>query len=503
MKNLQTKILLCALVALSAMANATPQTLTIFHTNDIHGHFVPERAEWRDDKAFVGGITALEQKLGELRATHPYSLYLDAGDLMTGNPVCGIEYNHVRGGALLEMLNRLDITAQCVGNHEFDLGAEHVTEFINSANYPLLCANVVRKTDGNPIAPSTALVSLGELRIGIIGLVTDGLADVVSKKSIAPFDIHDDAATAQPLVDSLDKFCDLIILLTHVGVEGDSMLAQTVRGVDVIVGGHSHTRLKTPKIVNGVVIVQAGSYCKNLGVLELTVDADSVVSYSGKLIELTAQTSAPRTPLAKFCDSLDTVLQARYGQVIGELAEPWTRGYYETSGVGNWICDRLRDSTHCDLALVNAGGIRANWNPGPISMLNVLELLPFENSIVTFEASGKELRMFAAQQAAAHGLHEHGVVEMSGMQIQYALRVDSTTEAKNILVDGVALDDAKTYRVASIDFVAVSQADRYLGFTPHKLEATDRMLSDFITAVIQNSKTPLRADPAPRIAQIP
>lgn len=500
MKNSIIKLSLWATALTAAVLCAKPQSITIFHTNDIHGHFVPERADWRDDKAWVGGIAALEQKLTELRAKHPLSMYLDAGDLMTGNPICTMEHNGVRGGALLTMLERLDITAECIGNHEFDLGAEHTLKFISKAEFPLLCANVVNKSNGNPIAPSTALVTIGGLRIGIIGLVTDGLAGVVSKKSLEPFNVIDDATTAQPLIDSLDAFTDIIVLLTHIGVEGDTELAETLHGVDVIVGGHSHTRLKEPKVVNDVVIVQAGSYCKNLGVLELTIDGDSIVSHQGELIELLADTSGTKTtPLAKFCDSLETVIQANYGQVIGELAEPWTRGYFVTSNVGNWLCDQVRDSTHSEIALINAGGIRTNWKAGPITMLNVLELLPFENSIVTFEASGRDLRGFALKQAQAHGLEEHGIVEMSGMTIRYKKPTAKSVELSDIRINQQPLDDSKNYRVASIDFVAISQADRYLGFAPQKLQTTDRMLSDFVISVIKNSKQPLSADPAARI----
>lgn len=483
---------------------AKPQALTIFHTNDIHGHFVPERAEWRDDRAFVGGFTALEQQLTLLRSQREQSIYLDAGDLMTGNPVCNIEYHGVRGAALLDMLNQVQVTAQCLGNHEFDLGSDHVLDYLRAAPYPILCANVVNNTDRNSIAPSCAMVTVGALRIGIVGLITDELPGVVSKKSLTPFNVLDDAASAQPLIDSLDQFCDLMILLTHCGVDADSVLAQSVHGIDVIIGGHSHTRLKQPKLVNHVVIAQAGSYCKNLGVLDLVVDGDSVVSYNGRLVELLADTVATvRTPLGKLCDSLETVIQARYGQVIGTLAETWTRGYYVTSNVGNWICDQLRDSLHTDIALVNAGGIRANWQPGPITMLKVLELLPFENSLVTFEASGADLRAFAQKQAEAHGLEEHGVVEMSGLTIDYSVTNKTRVDLKSIEVQGKPLDDRKTYRIASIDFVAISQADRYLGFAPKNLESTDRMLSDFIINTIRNTKQPLRADAVPRIKAVP
>ncbi|MBI5060502.1 bifunctional metallophosphatase/5'-nucleotidase [candidate division KSB1 bacterium] len=490
------------MLTVAAISSAAGRQLVIFHTNDIHGHFVPEPAEWRDDKALVGGVAALEAKLTELRKRYPATVYLDAGDLMTGNPICTIDYDGVRGGALHDMLQRVGITAQAVGNHDLDLGADHATAFVAQAAYPQLCANLIRRANGQPFAAPTLITEQNGLRIGVIGLILDGLADVVAKKCIDPFSISDAAETAQRCIDELDPTTDLIILLTHIGVDGDRELARKIHGADVIIGGHSHTRLKTPELVNQVIIAQAGSYCKNLGVLELTVDGDSVTKFDGRLDELLAVSGGPRTALALLADSLETVIQARYGEVIGDLGEPWTRGYYKTSNVGNWICDRLREQFAADVALVNAGGIRSDWSPGPITLLKVMELLPFENSAVTFDASGAQLLSIAREQALAHGCETHGVLEVSGLTVRYRKR-GAEVALTEALVNGQPIDSAKSYRVASIDFVAVSQAERYLGFQPSTLQNSGQMLNEFITAEIKRARGPITADPTPRIEQVP
>lgn len=485
---------------LSTSCRAEPRQLVIFHTNDIHGHFVPEPASWRKDHALVGGVAALEQQLKDLRAQYPHSLYLDAGDLMTGNPLCNMEYRGVKGGALLEMLHRLNITAECLGNHEFDLGAQHLREFIAAAPYPILCANIRDQIGSCPLTAAVHQITENGVRVGIIGLIMDDLKDVVSKANIRDVVIDDAATAAQKYIGELDSTTDLIVLLTHLGEDGDSLLATKIHGADIIVGGHSHTRLSEPKRVNSVLIVQAGSYGKNLGVLELTVEGDSVSSYDGRLVELEYREQTPRTALASFADSLDIEIHARYGQVIGELAEAWKPGYYTGSNVGNWICDRLRESYHADVALVNAGGIRAALQAGPVTMLDVLGLLPFENAVTTFEATGADLLLTATEQARAQGLEKHGALEMSGLTVTYRRKGESV-EVVDAKINGVAIDPAKTYRVVTIDYVSVSQADRYLGFVPKNQETTNLMLSDFVMNEIITTKVAIRADSAPRLQE--
>ena len=494
-------VLLLALSLTLTGCQAEPRSLVIFHTNDIHGHFVPERAAWRTDSALVGGVAALEKHLQDLRVAHPHSLYLDAGDLMTGNPICNLEFNGVKGGALQEILHRLDISAECLGNHEFDLGAAHVRSFIVASPYPILCANMRDKSGQQPLTAAVHQVTENGIRIAIIGLILNDLKDVVAKANIQDFVVADAAVTAQKHIDELDPVTDLIVLLTHNGLDNDSLLATQIHGADIIVGGHSHTRLNEPRRVNNVIIVQAGSYCKNLGVLEVTVAGDTVSSYQGRLQELLYDERMTRTSLAAFADSMDVVIHARYGQVIGELAERWTPGYYSGSNVGNWICDRLRERYHADVAFVNSGGIRTSLESGPVTMLDIMGLLPFENFVSTFDATGEELMQTVTEQARAQGLEQHGALEMSGMSIGYR-KQNGNIEIMQATVGDKPLTADQNYRIVTIDYVSVSQPDRYLGFTPRNQETTNSLLSEVIMEEIKSGKAPIRADATPRLREV-
>lgn len=489
-------------LALLAGCRTSPRDVVIFHTNDIHGRFLPEPAAWRDDRALAGGFAALFHQLELQRALHPHSIYLDAGDLMTGNPLCNVVYNGVQGGALLELLKRSGVSAMALGNHEFDLGPDHIRDFVAAAPFPLVCANLRERAGGLPLAAPATVVRVAGIRVGIIGLIMDDLGASMARRNSEPFEVLDAATTAQEQIDKLDPATDLIVLLTHMGLDADSVLATRIRGADVIVGGHSHTRLLRPRRVNGVLIVQAGSYAKNLGVLKLTVAADSVSAYSGELVELLVPPELPPSPVSALVDSFENVIRREFGQIIGDLAEPWVRSYYSGSNVGNWICDRLRERYKADIALVNAGGIRTDLAPGPVSKLDIAELLPFSNSVVIFEARGAALRKLAIEQARAQGLHAHGALEMSGISIQYRKR-GGEVEVAAVHVAGRPLQDAQAYRIVSIDYVATSQPDKYLAFQPQAIESAGELISDVITAEIQKTTGPLRADGTPRLREIP
>ncbi len=433
---------------------------------------------------------------------HPGSLYLDAGDAMTGNPICNMEYRGVKGGAMLELFSRCGIAAECLGNHEFDLGAEHLRQYVAAASHPILAANLNEKADGRAVTAASHVFEVNGLRVGVIGLLLDDLAGVVARTSLEPFAIEDAATTARAQIAALEEQTDVLVLLTHMGVEADSVLATRVAGADVIVGGHSHTRLHQPRRVNDVLIVQAGEHLKNLGMLTLAIDGKRVVAYSDTLLELVATDMRQTNNVALLCDSLEVAIQAQYGQVIGTLAEPWKHGYYMGSNVGNWICDQLRKRYKADIAIVNAGGIRKDVASGPITMLDVAELLPFTNSVVTFDATGAELIKLATEQIHAQGLHRHGALEMSGMRIVYKTGADSAV-LWSLQAAGAAIDTARTYRVASIDYVAVSQWAEYLGFAPRHLELTEDLLSDAMIDEIRKAPGPIRADAEPRIVEMP
>jgi 2',3'-cyclic-nucleotide 2'-phosphodiesterase (5'-nucleotidase family) len=491
---------LCLLLFIST-AIAQPRAITILHVNDIHGHFLPEQVSRDTSKILMGGFPALSFYLNIERNRAPNSLFMDAGDFMTGNPICNMKYRGAFGGALVELLEMTGCQVGCLGNHEFDISQENAKLLASISTYPILCANLVDSSQHTFTPSGTAIFEVNGLRIGVIGLILNDLSQETNPAHLRGLMVKDIAETAQNLIDQLDPVTDLIILLTHNGFDNDLLLARQIRNADVIVGGHSHTRLTEPARENGIVIVQAGSHLQDLGVLNLEVAGDTVYSYSGHLVPLLAEKIEPEPRVAAFCDSFRLLLDAAYGKVIGQLGVNWVHKYYEESNVGSWICDRMRQEFHTDIALVNAGGIRTDIPAGPVTKLQIAELLPFANSIAVFSTTGVQLRKFAEIQVRAQAFKEHGIVEMSGMQIGYRThnkQIDTVT----CEIAGKPIEDSRTYSVASIDYV-VEQYERYLGFQPQSVQETGQLLSDFIMAQVQSAREPIISKVENRLRQLP
>ncbi len=488
------------LVLIAIVGCTSSRTLTILHTNDIHGRFMPERAAWRADSALVGGFSALSGALDSVRRADKNTIFLDAGDLMTGNPICDMEVDGIEGGALLELLRLCHCDAMCLGNHEFDLGANHVTSFAKSPKVDILCASIRFKGTGTTICPSYKIIERNGLRIGVIGLLLTDLAGVVSKQAIESFDVQEIVSVAQPLIDELDAQTDLLILLTHNGYENDKELARAVHNCDIIVGGHSHTRLDNPVTENGILIVQAGSYLKQLGVLEVTVTNDHVSDHRGSLVELETARFKPDPNVETYASKFVAEIDREYGTVIAEAATTLERRYKESSPLGNLVCDLMRKHFKTDFAITNSGGLRKDIAQGPVRKLDCVELMPFVNSVSLFDATGAELIKFAERQAAAQNSEKSEVLQMSGLMISYE-RSNEAATGFQVLVGGEPVKLDSQYRGVSIDYVLLSQAGKYLGFVPRNVEGTGMLFSDFIIQEFAAAPQPLTAPDQARLIQ--
>lgn len=477
---------------------AQSRQLTILHTNDIHGQFLPSKAMWRADSALVGGFAALSGALDSVRLIDESCIYLDAGDLMTGNPICNIVADGVEGGALLKLLQLCDCDAAAVGNHEFDLGPEHAKKFLSNGELKWLCGNVVEKSSGASICDPYVILEENGLKVGVIGLLLTDLKSVVASHAVEPFEVQPIEQRAQVLIDEIDPITDVIILLTHNGFEQDKVLARSVTGADIIVGGHSHTRLSNPQVENGIIIVQAGSHLKHLGVLKIRVAKDEIVEHEGDLIELESNRYTPDASVSLLCNEYRQEIELVYGEIIANASETLTRAYSSTSSLGNLLCDLLRKHYNCDFAVINSGGIRKDLARGPIRKLDVVEMLPFFNTITLFEASGKDLATMINKQAVSFLDKDSEVLQVSGIAAEVTGE-SSESFSVNCFVDGSELDSSRTYRGVSIDYVLVSQPEKYLGFTPDNLENTGLLFSDFVTQELQKSTGPIAPDHQPRI----
>ena len=468
-------------------ATEEPKSITILHTNDMHGHFTAEPASWLDDHPLVGGMVAIDYYVKQERTKAANSLLLDAGDFMTGNLICDMEYKGAYGGALIEMMNMIGYDCGVIGNHEFDKSADNVRKLIALADYPIVCANLVDSSGSNFTAERYHIFNVNGLRVGVIGVTYHQMYGMASPKNLHGFYTVDPADKVNEIVKEIDSKTDLIIVLSHLGLDSDSLLASKIQNVDVIVGGHTHTRIKEPERINGVLIVQAGSYTSDLGILDLQVAGDSIYSYSGQLITTFNDEVKPDPKLAEFADSFATIIESEYGKEIGKLKTDWKTEYREECNVGDWLTDAMRKQTSADVAFINSGGIRKNLLAGPITLKDIAEMLPFQNYVETFECSGADLLTILEENARAQGLETHGILQVSGVSYTWRKKGNDVVLDK-AMVGGKLIDKNKTYKIASIDYVN-SNMDLYYKITLNNINNTGIMLSDMIIDAVKQAGT--------------
>jgi 2',3'-cyclic-nucleotide 2'-phosphodiesterase (5'-nucleotidase family) len=459
---MRSRVLLVASVLVlgaSLTACAQPRLLTILHTNDMHASFVPREAIWVKETPtpMVGGFKQVQFAIDSIRKGRQDVLVLDAGDVMTGNPITERVFRKAQGGALFEMMNMIGYDAWCIGNHDLDISQENLADLMHVASFPTLSANLVND-EQKPLLGNRPylIIERGGLKIGIIGVISQELYGLVLQTNLTGVRVLSPVETVQRYAEELAPKTDLIIALTHQGVDDDSALAAAVHGVDIIVGGHSHTRLKSPKIVNGVPIVQAGSNTEYLGIVDLVVDAHKIVKINGKLLPLWAATERPQTKLGAFVDSLQNEIELEYKEVIGVLKGDWVRKENNNT-IGSYVTEVQREAVKADVCFMNTHGIRRDIPAGPITKRELFEALPFRNVIATFTLTGAQL-----QGVLTHAVEQRSSILVAGVTGEWTGGPGGAVELHNVRIGGKPIDMSRSYICAANDYL-IGEAKRYLG----------------------------------------
>jgi 5'-nucleotidase len=453
------RILVVALFGSVLAACAQPLPLTVLHTNDMHASFVPREAIWTKQTPvpMIGGFKQVQFAIDSIRKGRKDVLVLDAGDVMTGNPITERVYRNAQGGALFDMMNMIGYDAWCPGNHDLDISQQNLAGLMKVAGFPTVSANLVDNA-GKPLLSNRpyTIIERGGLKIGIIGIISPELYNLVLQTNLVGARVLSPAETAQKYADELGPQTDLVIALTHQGVDYDSALAASVRGIDLIVGGHSHTRLKSPLMVNGVPIVQAGSNTEYLGVVDLLVEKHKIVKINGKLLPLWAAQTRPQTRLGAFVDSLQGEIDREYDEVIGTLSGNWERKE-SSNTIGSYVTEAQRRAVHADVGFMNLHGIRRDIPAGPITKRELFEALPFRNVLTTFKLTGAEL-----ERILGHAITQREPIIIAGVTGQWTAGADGAVTLSDLRIGGKPLERDRSYICTANDYL-VGEAKRYLG----------------------------------------
>ncbi|MGM0841724.1 MAG: bifunctional metallophosphatase/5'-nucleotidase [Bacillota bacterium] len=463
--------------AYQAMEEQSDFLLTVMHTNDTHANL----------KDIAKRATAIEH----VRAENPEALLLDAGDVFSGT----LYFNEFLGQADLEFMNYLGYDAMTFGNHEFDLGAspeghQALADFVKGAEFPFVSANVDftkdPKFDGLQNYEISEDPTDGEIyngivkevdgeKVGIFGLTTEETPFISSTGDIE-FQNYIDRAT-EMVEEFEDQGINKIIALTHLGYDdslqydNDLELAKQVDGIDIIVGGHSHTALDEPTLNEDgeepSVLVQTGEYGKALGTLDVTFDENGVVTgYYGELIGVSDLEEDPE--VADMLKPYNDQIAELQKQSIGKEATVELDGLRENvrtkeTNLGNLITDGMlakAKTINPDtlIALQNSGGIRASIDQGDITMGEVLTVMPFGNSLGIMELTGAEIIEALEHSVSAAPTASGAFLQVSGLNFTYDSSKPAGERVVSVKVDNgtelVDLDESASYFVATNTFTA-------------------------------------------------
>ncbi len=430
------------------------EVIDILTVNDFHGAL--------SENGKNPGMAKLAAFLREEVAKNPTgTIIISAGDMFQGTP----ESNMLYGKPVVEAMNELTFAAMAIGNHEFDWGIQVLKERIAQSNFPYLAANIVDKTTGQVasfVKPYTVVEKSG-IKIAIIGLATPETAYKTNPKYSKNYIFTDPAKTVNQLIPELkQQGADIIIVLSHLGSEMDMLsqqvtgeaadLAQQVDGINAIISGHSHR--KVSGAVNSIPIVQAAYNGRAVGKLSFTFTKSDrkVVSAEGEVIELSANTLVADKAVQEIVDKVQQEVAPVKDKVIGYATHRLEHEKFTHSVLGQWVTDTMRHKANADIAFENGGGLRASIPAGTITLGNLYQVVPFDNTLVTVELTGKQVLA-----VLEHGIYNKqiGMVQFSGLSIEYDESLPANKKiARVTLHDGSNLILAKTYKVVTNDFMA-------------------------------------------------
>ncbi|HMQ69398.1 MAG TPA: bifunctional UDP-sugar hydrolase/5'-nucleotidase [Ignavibacteria bacterium] len=467
----------------------TIKEITILHWNDLHARNLPYRVSKKDtatgesNSYYIGGTSNMLGYIKMLRDEN--TLLLNGGDDFQGTPISTI----TRGKSQIELLNLFDLDAYAIGNHEFDYGIEALDSALEIANFDYLSANALRKSNNKTYGLPYVIKDVNGVKCGIIGLTALDLMTLTLPKNVTDIQmLNTDSVITAGIEFLKNEKCDIIILLTHIGIENDKKIAKNFSGdLDIIIGGHSHTPVFNPFMEDGVIIGQAGSYARWLGKIDLTVDItkDTILGYKGKLIETVMDSSIYDKEAELKVEEMVESIQGDLLKVIGELTIDWKRGFTTESNLGQWEADAVRKKVGTDITFLNSGGIRKDLPKGNITVGDIWEINPFGNTIVTFEVTGKVLRKMLNNNIKNRvvEIEELGASDMiilSGLKLVYDSK--KVTDEENdyivsITVNGEDLDETRLYTVSTNNYVA-SQFNKYFGEVDDEIKITDTNIID-------------------------
>lgn len=372
--------------------------LTILHSNDMHGDFYSEMSGEKGE--LIGGLSLLSGYINQVRQEEGDVLYAIAGDMLQGS-IIDTEY---RGISTMSIMNYLAPDVVTLGNHEFDYGLPHLLFLEKVANFPIVNANLYIRQHNKRLMRPYHIIHLAGLDILFIGIITEMVIETIrSDQDISSFITLQEASAEVGKITNAYKHddIDLTVLLTHIGFEADCELAGLLDpnwGVDMIIGGHSHTILEQPAQINDVLITQAGVGTNQIGRFDIIVNDDTncIEEFQWELVPIVEGEIKPDKDLKKYIDSYKEVVDTKYNSIVCKLSTQLTHpSRVQETALGNLFADALAEWGEIDVMLLGSGSLRSAALGPLVTLGDFIACFPFDDSLTRYTVEGKTLwRMF-------------------------------------------------------------------------------------------------------------
>lgn len=485
-----TALALCALLA-SCSTAPRPQVFTIVGTADLQGQLDPYDAQFDDDKDGTveatsgGGIARIATIIRGIEDERPGCVAV----VSTGDDLMNRYFHTFQGRAIFETMSLAGYEIYAFGNHEFDKGPEILAQAIGRSDFECVCTDLaVAGTALDGLCVPWLIRDYAGLKVGFFSLMTEGFPFVTSGGDVE-LSAANVAAAEAAVADLEANGAELVVGLTHIGIDRDAELAAAVPAIDIIFGGHSHEYTGGIVRVGTTVIVNGGEKGQYVARLDVPVGAEGAVDHEGVHYEL-----IPVTEHVVAAEDVEAVLESYRKSfpdaiVLGTTEVAWDMTKEAVrdgeSPVANLINDRMRDKFQAEIVLNNAGAFRGKkvYPPGPVTDVMLHEIDEFSNYAYVLDLEGRYLREVLERSAA--NLGEGGLLHGAG--IRYT--IDPAGEAQVIsqredgewmierpggrvtrvdVMDGAGawapLDPEATYRVLSNSFIVKQEGDGYFWF---------------------------------------
>lgn len=480
-------VLIALMIFNSAICAAAE--LVIFHTNDMHS-----RIQDTDDSGNSIGLAEISAAVKSAKAKNPATLWFDAGDTFHGMPIITIS----KGESLIPLLNTAGVDAMTAGNHDFNYGSKQLERLAKQLKFPLLDANVIRRSNGKPVFKPYKIFKVNGIKVGVFGLSTPETAFKTNPKNVTEVEFLNPVKVSKEMIKQLRPKCDVLIAVMHMGVDASSeftseRIARETDGIDLIVDGHSHTALPDGIRVKDTLIVQAGYYEHFLGKATIEVENHKIISKKAQLLDTDEiKAMAPR-PDKKILDTLKIVnekAEKLLNEVVAhsdkELSSERLLVRRNESELGNLAADAFRWTANSDIAIVNGGGLRADLPAGDVKRRDTMAIFPFGNTLRVAEIKGSTIREMLEHSVEYYPASFGGFLDVSGLTFSYDPSKPGKHRVKDIFVAGQPLDENKTYTIALADF-QTSGGDDYTMLKGLKIVGEygtfDEILADYLNKV--------------------